>query len=335
MSEEVFLSTDIVEKSLRTDMCRELSRPFFEVMPQDNGPRQLELSLRSHLIGQTLIISTNHSQQRISRDRCHIILGLDQYFVFLMLGGVVDNDFEGGAVSINSGDICFADLSRSFRGEVGQGSALSLMLPRAALDKATGGRDLHGFVLKKGEPITQFLTDFMVSFANLPDIADGTEAQAIEEAAIALIGACISRRAPPQDPALNNVLRHRLLSFVEENLAAPDLGPALLMQRFHVSRAHLYRMFEAEGGVATVIREKRLDAAFRALISPSGRSSSIAQVAYTFGFSSTPQFHRAFQARFSMTPRQARNEASLASSSVLPPAMNWYEYCARLTRKSY
>lgn len=285
-----------------------------------DDPGALELSLRTHLFGRTVVIASRHGQQQYRRDRRHVLGGMDQYFIRLMLTGEHNGVCGERTTPTAAGDIIVFDLSRTFNGEVGNGSILSLMLPRAAVDKVTGGRDLHGLVLKKSEPPTRFLTEFMISFATLSTTSDGQDLQAIEDAAIDLIGACLARQAPlPQDPALAHVLRHRLLHFIDTHLADPALGPALLMQRFQVSRAHLYRMFEAEGGVATIIREKRLDAAFHALASSDGKNHSVTQIAHDFGFSSSTQFHRAFRTRFSLTPNQARGELSTAPNQRFKP----------------
>ncbi|MBN9083042.1 MAG: hypothetical protein BGP04_02460 [Rhizobiales bacterium 62-17] len=316
----LILSTDMVAPDLRTDMCREISRPFFEPTLLADAPGSLELSLQTHLFGRTVVMASRHGQQQYRRDRRHVLGGMDQYFIRLLLAGDHNGACEDRTILVAAGDICVFDLSRPFQGEGGNGSVLSLMLPRNPVDKVTGGRDLHGLLLKKDEPTTRFLTDFMISFATLAKANDGQDTQAIEDAAINLIGACLARQTPPQqDPALAHVLRHRLLHFIDTHLADPALGPALLMQRFQVSRAHLYRMFETEGGVATVIREKRLDAAFHALASSDGKSRSVTEIAHRFGFSSSTQFHRAFRTRFSLTPNQARSERSTTPHQRLKP----------------
>lgn len=256
------------------------------------------------------LIDVEHGQQSFRRDRSHIISGgMDQYFLRLFLSGGHQGFCGERPISSNTGDICIFDLARPFSGSAQQGAMFSLLLPRAAIDKVTGGRDLHGLLLKAGAPITRFLTDFLISFDRLSRETEGASIESLDETAISLIGTCLSHEAPAApDPALAHVLRHRLLHFIDANLAVPDLGPALLMQRFQVSRAHLYRMFAAESGVATIIREKRLDAAFHALTSSRAQHQSVAEIAHAFGFSSATQFHRAFRARFSITPHQARSE---------------------------
>jgi len=324
-ADEIFLSTDMVEPGLRNDLWREVSRPFFETTqyPGDAEMR-LEGSIRSRAIGALLIGPTSFNQQQYSRDRRAILRGgLEQYFIQLFVAGRLEADCEGRAISVGPGDICVFDLSRTFRSRVRTGSTLSLVVPRERVDKAAGGRNLHGLVLKAGAPITRILTDFVVSLSDISAEMDSADTLAIEDAAIALIASGLARHAPQtslHDPALTGVLRRRVLDFIEANLSGPQLGPDLLTQRFRVSRAHLYRIFAADGGVATIIREKRLDASFRELAKGGGPSRSITQIAHEQGFSSSAQFHRAFRARFGMAPGEARDAAAARPLAGQRPA---------------
>ncbi len=312
--EEIVLSTEMVEPRLRNDLWREISRPFFETMPCPDEPKAvLEGSLRSRAVGSLLIGPTSFNRQQYCRDRRTILQGgLNQYFVQLFVAGTLEADCEGKIISVGPGDICVFDLARAFRSRVGAGSTLSLVLPREQVDKVASGRNLHGLVLKAGSPIARLLAGFITSLSDASAELGSADTQAIEAAAVALIASALVHQAPMAaagDPALAQILRRRVLDFIDANLSASDLGPATLMRRFQVSRAHLYRMFATDGGVATIVREKRLDASFRELVRADAPPLPITQLARAFGFSSSSQFHRAFRARFVMTPSEARHEA--------------------------
>ena len=115
---------------------------------------------------------------------------------------------------------------------------------------------------------------------------------------------------------LNLALRERMLTFIENHLPHPDLGPELLMQRFRISRAHLYRAFAEDGGIVGVIRDKRLHAAFRALVDPRKASRSAAGIAGDFGFSNAAKFQKAFLTRFGITPDEARQQGRSVASAT-------------------
>lgn len=311
---ELFLSTEMIDPDLRTEAWRGITRPFFEtsfIDPVTQSP--LEGSIRSLALGSLLIGTTSFNRQQYRRDRRIIVEGgLDQYLIQLFMAGTIKGDCDGVSFSARPGDICVFDLARPFTSQVEPGSTISVILPRQRLDLATRGRSLHGSVLQAGSPVTALLADFITSLARLAGDLASAELNDIEEAAATLLASCLAQGNPEAigDHALHPVLRHSLLNFIDANLADPALGPPLLIERFRISRAHLYRIFAADGGVARVIREHRLDAAYRALIAPSDAERSITQIAFAFGFSSSSQFQRAFSSRFALSPNEARREGS-------------------------
>lgn len=313
MQEGLLLSTDLVDERFRNDVWREITRPFFDTILHGDRETTLQGSLRSRSIGDLLVGPTSFNGQQYDRNRKLILQsGLDHYLLQVFKTGSLVADCEDRPMSAVAGDICIFDLARTFTSRVERGSTISLVLPRAQIDKAMGGRTLHGTVLKRGSPITGFLTELIVSLSKLAAALCREDVQAIENEAIALLASSIAHRTHHMAACSNNLapmLRQRLLRFIDTNINNPDLGPALLIEHFRVSRAHLYRMFVAEGGVSRIVREKRLDASYRELTANSLQMRSITQIAYELGFSSSSQFLRAFRARFGMTPSEARHEA--------------------------
>jgi AraC-like DNA-binding protein len=316
MSAEMFLSTDKIEPGLRNDYWRKITRPIFETqIPEGSNDTTLEGSLSSRLIAGLLVSHATFNSHSFCRDQRVIRhSGLDDYYLLQSYPDTaVDGDCEGQAMTAHPGDIAIFDLAREWKGLASIGSSLSVALSREQLDKVAGRRSLHGVVIKTGSPVTRLLSDFIVSLYELPRVMDQVDALAIEQATFALLAATLGRRAfddAPNDPALSHVLRRRVLEFIDANLSKPGLGPNLLMNRFRVSRAHLYRMFATDGGVMTVIRDRRLYAAYRELTRPGGPSRSITEISHELGFSSSNHFLRAFRARFDMTPSEARQEGA-------------------------
>lgn len=313
MRDELFLSTEYIEPGLRNDYWRQITRPFFETtLRPDRDDPVLEGSVGSRAIGTMLLGPTSFNHQQYRRDRRLVLLsGLDHYLVQLFVTGALEGDCGGQAISVEPGDICVFDMARVLTTHVRPGSTISIILPRERLDRVTGGRSLHGLVLRASSPVTRLLADFIVSLSALPSMVEDADASAIEDATITLLSSTFVHRpldTAQEQPALTQVLRRRVLEFVDANLAQPNLGPALLMRRFRVSRAHLYRMFATDGGVVKVIREKRLDAAYRELTCPRVPVRSITEIAHELGFSGSSPFLRAFRTRFGMTPSEARQK---------------------------
>ncbi|GHE78378.1 hypothetical protein GCM10019059_41470 [Camelimonas fluminis] len=155
------------------------------------------------------------------------------------------------------------------------------------------------------------MTGYLGQLVSLDGPLPASQTLAAQEAfttllASALKGETLERQRADAIPG--SVLRQRVLSFIEQNFQSGDVTPEAIQRRFNVSRAHLYRAFAADGGVAKLVQGKRLDAAFLELLKSGKSSRSITDIAFSMGFSSGNQLLRSFRARFGMTPSEARNE---------------------------
>jgi AraC-like DNA-binding protein len=111
--------------------------------------------------------------------------------------------------------------------------------------------------------------------------------------------------------AMKSYLRHRL--------ADPTLSGADLQQRFHYSRATVYRLFEPDGGVAHFIRDERLRRCHDALAHPDqGGRTTVGAVAARWGFADPAQFGRTFRNRYGCPPRDVLRAARAGQ----PPQMS-------------
>ncbi len=323
MAKDVFISTAMVEAEHRTEFWRAAAGPIFEPspIPQEwNVP--LEGILRARPFGSLVVGSTTFNNQRFNRDRRNIVQGgLDYYFIQIAVSGGMRGDFNGINVKADSGDILIADLAQTLRSETEAGYRASVLINRKLLEKAVGFRNLHGVVLKADWPMTRYLVTCLGGLFDLAPSLSDTQAASIEEAVIALLAAALKGAGverPEDTSPLSLVLRQRVLEFMEQNIHTPELSPEFIQRRFHVSRAHLYRTFANDGGVAKVLRDMRLDAAFLELTKAERSTRSIAEIAFSLGFSSSNQFLRGFRARFGMTPTEAREERFALQSTTQP-----------------
>jgi AraC-like DNA-binding protein len=124
----------------------------------------------------------------------------------------------------------------------------------------------------------------------------------------AMIEACL---APSKDrlmkagSQINVTLMERVRRAVGKHLNSPALGPAKLCREAAVSRSHLYRLLEGEGGVARYIQRRRLSESF-ALLSDAANTLSIGSIAETLCFADASSFSRAFRREFGMSPSDVR-----------------------------
>lgn len=320
---DIFISTSMVEPRHQTDFWRSVAGPVFMPSPVSSEPRApLQGILRARPLGATVVGSTRFNNQRFDRDRGNIVQsGLDYYFVQIVVSGGMRGDFNGTDVVAEPGDILIADLTQTLSSETQAGYRISILINRKPLEKAIGFRNLHGVVLKGQRPMTQYLATCLSGLFELSPSLTDAQAAAAEDAVVAVMVAALKgEELDPQDDSspLMLALRERVLEFMVQNIHRPELSPELIQRRFHVSRAHLYRTFAADGGVAKVLRDMRLDAAFQELTSSQRPSRYISQIAFTYGFSNSSQFQRGFRARFGLTPKEAREEKPFLLQKARP-----------------
>ncbi|QNP75216.1 helix-turn-helix domain-containing protein [Streptomyces roseirectus] len=134
-----------------------------------------------------------------------------------------------------------------------------------------------------------------------------------------LAGALIARRldAYPQLPpqTRQDVMRARILAFIDLNLADPDLDPAAIAAFHHLSLRTLHTLFHRhdEGTVAALIRRRRLERCRTDLTDPRLDTLPAAAIGARWGLHHPQGFNRAFRAMFGLPPAEYRRTARNAN----------------------
>ena len=308
----VSFSTSSLEEPVKNDAWRRLTAPLFEATVADARQHAvLEGGMTAHFLGGSVVGTMWFNAQHLERDqRLVLSTGLDQYIVQLFLEGGASVVCGGREVDVRVGDILVLDLAKTASTFAPKGgNTVWMMVSHDKLDRESAGRNLHGAVIRSYDPLASLLREMLMSLCQHGHFARTDDESSIEGAAVSLlVGVIIRSRLDPiqSAPVLSMVLRRRIFAYVEEHLTNPQLGVEHFVVHFKVSRAHLYRIFSEEGGVASMIRDRRLDAAYRDLTRggehPAG---SITETAHKYFFSSSNHFLRAFRARFCCSPSEA------------------------------
>lgn len=297
----------MIEDELRNDFWREVLKPMYEItLDKEMRNYQLFGSAKGRAIGASLQIgSTSFNTQNYLRTPKIIAHGgLDHYILQLITAGDLRGNFNGVDLCAKPGDIVIIDFTQTVESTAYDGSRITVMLARDELEKVIGWRNLHGVVLRAHEPTTRLLFAYLRGLNDVAGELDATEVYSAQEAMLSLLGASVTAGAP-ENLAVNLTMRKCILTYINENLTSPLLSPQTIMHHFRVSRSHLYRAFEPDGGVAKVIRDKRLDNAYRTLIKQRGQPVSLKDIAYRYGFHDSVQFTKAFKVRFGLSPKDA------------------------------
>ncbi|MGY1503411.1 helix-turn-helix domain-containing protein [Streptomyces sp. QTS52] len=107
-----------------------------------------------------------------------------------------------------------------------------------------------------------------------------------------------------------HALSLRVLAYIEQHLADPDLSPGVIAAAHQVSVRQLYRIFQQQGtSVAAWIRRQRLARCRHDLTDPLLRPRTVHSIAARYGFGDAAHFSRAFRAAYGMSPSEWREHA--------------------------
>jgi AraC-like DNA-binding protein len=200
-------------------------------------------------------------------------------------------------------------------------SQVLLQLPRHHLPaRALAALRLHSFVKAEAEGEPRIVGALMLSAMREAPALDGRASKRIGDALIRLATAFVTTASEMQEeggePVSLTVLAGRAHAYIESHLDQPDLDVDEVARRMGCSRRYIFRAFERKGTTpAVLLWSLRLDRACERLGDPAFRSSSITEIAFSCGFSSTAHFSRAFRKRFGCAPRDARSAPRATSSS--------------------
>lgn len=100
-------------------------------------------------------------------------------------------------------------------------------------------------------------------------------------------------------------------SHINNHLAQPELSIDTIAAALHISKRYLHQIFQQEDeSISRYIWNARLERCRADLTDPRSCHRSITDIAFTWGFKSSPHFSRLFKARFGLSPRAYRNSTS-------------------------
>jgi AraC-like DNA-binding protein len=144
----------------------------------------------------------------------------------------------------------------------------------------------------------------------LPSLTD-EDAHSLPQAVAAMAAACLAPSADRMTTAsgqINAILKDKARRCILRNLRSHNLGPDMLCRELGMSRSSVYRLLEAEGGVARFIQRHRLAESFAQLSDPSNTKPVIA-IADELGMVDSSSFSRAFRRQFGISPTDVREAA--------------------------
>ncbi|GLZ15604.1 transcriptional regulator [Actinomadura sp. NBRC 104425] len=231
----------------------------------------------------------------------------DSVFVTLLVKGDAVFMHENGCLSATAGELVVYDTRRPYLfGFSGMMRQFLVDIPRTLFVEQcmTGGVPapmLFGRgTAREGELVASLRTLLAGMVAGTPG---GTRDDVLE--LIRLLGR--ERSGDRSAPGTYQALRIVAEDYIERHLHDPRLTPSQIAGVLGVSVRHLGRVFEPTGTTPSrYITERRLRRAYEQLTGSDTAGTTIADVAYRWGFSSQAHFARLFRTRYGCTPSEAR-----------------------------
>jgi AraC-like DNA-binding protein len=230
--------------------------------------------------------------------------GADQLLILLQLKGSVDTDYGGRRSRREIGDVEIIDYARPFRSTATDYANLMVVLTRENVPAALLAIEPHGLVFPRDSGAGRLIGGALQEFYAHADHLTVSEAESAIEGIVALTAACARSRLAGHEAAHVKSRRKAALDYIDAHLGNAKLGPDEIADAANVSRASLYRLLAAEGGICVVLLKRRLDEALRLLLADNSNGRPLADIAKRCGLGGTSQLSRAFRARFGAPPRQ-------------------------------
>ena len=295
-------------------------RPLYDVeLPAE--AEGFTADMTAYHLGGMLVGTSAFSEHVLSRSKRKIVrTDMDHVLVQLHQAGGLTADADGNAMLVRAGDVSLMDLGRPLEGLAAASRTIDVILPRSLLPALTKAPHApHGAVLRGDGLMGGVLGDFLSSMARRLDSASSQDAALLTRAAADLITTCFQSEAVmarAQD-GLNIAALERARRYIDANLSKAELAPERVARELRMSRSSLYRLFEAEGGIATYIRTRRLTAALHMLTHPAHAGLRIGEVAFRCGFTSEAHFSRVFRGAFDMKPSDVKRRSRDAASPLV------------------
>ena len=273
-------------------------------LPDPSEEARFTLSTRTYATPRGILMRCEGTAFIMTRGPAPAARGADQLLIVLQLEGSVDTDSAGRCGRREAGDVAISDYARPFHSVATDYAILIVHLARESVPAALLALEPHGLIFPRASGAARLIGAAIQEFYAQADHLTVSEAEAAIEGIVALTTAFARARLAGDEADHVKSRRKAALDYIDAHLGNAQLGPDEIADGAHLSRASLYRLLAAEGGIRAVLMKRRLDEALRLMLADNKNGRSLTEVASRCGFGGTSQFSRGFRARFGMPPRR-------------------------------
>ena len=311
--------------SIDLETWRSFARPFFDVVATE-APADFRAHVSSTKCGRLIVSEVGFDGAVFDHDpRRHD--EFDNGYLLLERYSAGENRGRAGEIDtrLDPGAIHYIDMSRPYRTQASAAECQSVVIPHDLVGYVPDRHDGYARI-DAASPRGAMLAAAMTALFDAGGGLDDDDADALGESFAGVVRRLLlnssDREMAERRQAGDALLLRR---YINDHLADPQLDPTRLCAVLGVSRAGLYRLFEAEGGVRRHIVACRLDRCFDDLRHGPRRHGRVREVAERWGFYDSKSFNRSFRARFGIAPSDCLDRSGPAAPAAVPahPVQGW------------
>lgn len=317
-----FTTAEFESKDQR-EAWSEWFRPVFDVYPRDVECQSFVADYRVWSLGHVTMTKVSAPASRSVRMLRHVNRSpADHWVVTYSRDGSTLFSNDGETKEIAAGMPFVWSLGEASDSKRSQAERLQLYIPRdcfpdiaASLDATIG--------MSQDSSLGRLLADYMVLLEG--EIAGllPSDARRLGNAVAAMFSACVvpsPDRLAASGRQIDHTMMGRLRNAVRKHLRSPSLNPRMLCREVGMSRTHLYRLLESEGGIARYIQRRRLLESF-AMLSDASCTLPVSVIAEDLCFGDASTFSRVFRREFGVSPTDVRYSCPPGHTPPLSPSV--------------
>jgi AraC-like DNA-binding protein len=308
--------SDAIPEADRFDVFNDASRAIWHRLPATRGT--FRCNAADYLVDDVIVYHLRYQAHAIIRTPAQVATGLsDGISVQLYRSGSVRGAVADVDLYAAPDRIVLQDLARPFSVWTDDSDVIGAIVPRARIG-------CHDWIRNRapviswpvGSPIGRVLTSALTTlWAELPR-AEMSDGPLLASAFVGLLNGLL-QPSREHEGDVRRAVNVAVRQYIAGHLDDLALDVDRLRAQFFCSRATLYRLFEADGGVAKYIRDARLRACMHDLALPSTTRKHIALIATRWGFENPSHFNRLFKQSFGVVP-SAVGGLTVASNERAP-----------------
>jgi AraC-like DNA-binding protein len=273
-------------------------------LPHPSEEARFTLSTRTYPTPRGILMRSQGTAFTMTRGPALVARGADQMLILLQIEGSVEIDCGRRRGRLRPGDVAIFDYARPFQSKATDYANLIVHLSRESVPATLLALEPHGLVFPRGSGAARLIGATLREFHAQADDLLMSEAEAAIEGIVALTTAFARAKLAGDEADHVKSRRKAALDYIDAHLGNAQLGPGEIAAAANVSRASLYRLLAAEGGIRAVLLRRRLDEALRLMLADTKDERSLKDIVRRCGFGGASQFSRAFRARFGAPARQ-------------------------------